>query len=178
MDLKNYNLGGITLDNIVILANILVTIILFVLLVVTMTKLSKMKKNYNVFLSGKDAKSLEDVLIKKLNLLSLLDESVKDIYAHIEQIDKNLLLTYQKIGLVKYDAFKEKGGQMSFVLVLLTKENNGILMNCMHSNSDGCYTYVKRIEHGTSKVTLSTEEDIALRQALGEKFDKPQVIEG
>lgn len=172
MDLRIYEVGGITLDNIVILINVLVSVILFILLIVTMVKLGKMKKNYNSFLSGKDGKSLEEVMLKKFNLLSLLDESVKDIYAHLEQIDKNLLLTYQKIGLVKYDAFKEIGGQMSFVLVLLTKENNGIIMNCMHSNSDGCYTYVKRVERGTVKVTLSKEEEIAFKQALGETIEK------
>ena len=56
---------------------------------------------------------------------------------------------------------------MSFVLVLLTKENNGIMMNCMHSNTNGCYTYAKRLENGTCKLTLSNEETAALNQALG-----------
>ena len=45
------------------------------------------------------------------------------------------------------------------------------MMNCMHSNVDGCYTYVKRIENGTSKLTLSKEEEVALGQALGEKME-------
>jgi len=40
-------------------------------------------------------------------------------------------------------------------------------MNCMHSNADGCYTYAKRIEKGTCKLTLSKEEEAALAQAMG-----------
>lgn len=155
-----------------------VTIILLIMLICTMVKLSKMKKNYELLMSGKDGKSLEDAILKKFNLVDMLDDSVKDIYSQIKGIDKNLLLTFQKMGLVKYDAFKEAGGKMSFVLVLLSKENNGILMNCMHSNVDGCYTYVKRIEHGTSKVAMSKEEEYALQQAIGgQSKDKAAEIE-
>ncbi len=37
-------------------------------------------------------------------------------------LQKNLLLTYQKIGIVKYDAFHEMGGKLSFALALLDKK--------------------------------------------------------
>ena len=167
MKLADYSLGQFQLIDIIILSNLLITLIIFIMYIVTRVRLKKMRKNYEVFMSGKDGKSLEDEMMKRFRLLDLLDESVKDIYSKIDSIDKNLLLTYQKMGLVKYDAFKEKGGQMSFVLVLLTKENNGVMMNCMHSNSDGCYTYAKRIENGVCKLTLSNEEEAALAQALG-----------
>ena len=147
---------GISTDWIVIgLAAVIV--VLLIMLICTMVKMSKLKKNYTKFMSGKDGKSLEESILRKFTLLDLLDESVK----------ANLLLTYQKVGFKKYDAFKEVGGKMSFVLVLLTKENNGIMMNCMHSNTNGCYTYAKRIENGTCKLTLSNEETAALNQALG-----------
>mgnify|MGYP004654814405 FL=1 len=171
MNLGDYSLGSFQLTDILILTNILLTLIVFIMIIVTKVKFRKIRKNYDVFMSGKDGKSLEEEMMKRFRLLELLDESVTDIYSKIEAIDKNLLLTYQKMGFVKYDAFKEKGGQMSFVLVLLTKENNGVMMNCMHSNVDGCYTYVKRIENGTSKLTLSKEEEVALGQALGEKME-------
>lgn len=166
MSMEIFKELGIPSD-IVILSILCFTVILFILLICTMVKLNKMKKNYEIFLSGKDGKSLEEAITKKFNLVDLIDESVKDIYDQIKGIDKNLLMTYQKLGLVKYDAFKEVGGKMSFVLALLTKDNNGVLMNCMHSNTDGCYTYVKRVEHGTCKVAMSNEEERALQQAMG-----------
>ena len=114
---------GISTDWIVIgLAAVIV--VLLIMLICTMVKMSKLKKNYTKFMSGKDGKSLEESILRKFTLLDLLDESVKDIYSKIKEIDANLLLTYQKVGFKKYDAFKEVGGKMSFVLVLLTKENN------------------------------------------------------
>ena len=156
---------GISTDWIVIgLAAVIV--VLLIMLICTMVKMSKLKKNYTKFMSGKDGKSLEESILRKFTLLDLLDESVKDIYSKIKEIDENLLLTYQKVGFKKYDAFKEVGGKMSFVLVLLTKENNGIMLNCMHSNTNGCYTYAKRIENGTCKLTSSNEETAALNQGV------------
>lgn len=151
----------------ILIGTITVVLIMFIMLIVTMVKLSKMKKKYNTLMSGKDGQTLEDAILRKFKLIDILDDSVKDIYEKIKVIDENLLLTYQKMGFKKYDAFKESGGKMSFVLVLLTKENNGIMMNCMHSNADGCYTYAKRIENGICKLTLSSEEEAALAQAMG-----------
>lgn len=68
------------------------------------------------------------------------------------------MLTYQKIGVVKYDAFKEMGGKLSFVLVLLNKENTGFLLNSVHSSREGCYTYLKEIIKGESFIELSEDE--------------------
>lgn len=170
MNLEIFDMIGIPMDWFLI-GTMAVVIIMFIMLITTMVKLSRMKKNYNTFMSGKDGQTLEDAIIRKFSLLEILDESVKEIYAHIKSIDENLLYTYQKMGFKKYDAFKEVGGRMSFVLVLLTKENNGIILNCMHSNADGCYTYAKRVEKGTCSLTLSNEEQAALEQAILNKTE-------
>lgn len=164
---------GIPVDY-VILGIAVIQIIFIILIITALVKLRKMKKNYNTFLSGNDGKSLEEVILKKFDIISLLNESIKDIYAQLKDIDRNMLLTFQKMGLVKYDAFKEVGGRMSFVLVLLSKENNGIIMNCMHSNSEGCYTYVKRVVSGNVKAALSKEEELALKQAMNYKTEQEE----
>lgn len=164
---------GIPVDY-VILGITVIQIIFIILTITALVKLRKMKKNYNTFLSGNDGKSLEEVILKKFDIISLLNESIKDIYAQLKDIDRNMLLTFQKMGLVKYDAFKEVGGRMSFVLVLLSKENNGIIMNCMHSNSEGCYTYVKRVVSGNVKAALSKEEELALKQAMNYKTEQEE----
>ena len=158
----------------VILGVVVIQIVLVILLITALSKLGKMKKNYNSFLAGSDGKSLEEIILKKFEIIGLLNESIKDIYAQLKDIDKNMLLTFQKMGLVKYDAFKEVGGRMSFVLVLLSKENNGIIMNCMHSNSEGCYTYVKRVVSGNVKAALSKEEELALKQAMDYKTEEEE----
>jgi hypothetical protein len=82
------------------------------------------------------------------------------------KVKENLQITYQKVGVVKYDAFKEMGGKLSFVLALLDKSNNGILLNSVHSSREGCYTYLKEIIKGESFLELSEDEKKALNQAI------------
>ena len=161
---------GVPIDYVVIGITAIV-LILLILLICTMAKLSKMKQSYAAFMAGKDGKTLEEAIMGRIEAIDGHSEAISDIYVKLKNIDNNLLTTYQKIGLVKYDAFKESGGKMSFILVLLNKENDGIMLNCMHSNTEGCYTYAKRIEKGKCKISLSNEETAALNQALGIQKD-------
>ena len=73
--------------------------------------------------------------------------------------------TFQKVGLVKYDAFQEMGGKLSFSLALLNETNDGFIINAMHSR-EGCYTYIKEIIDGNSVITLADEEKEALDMAM------------
>ena len=73
----------------------------------------------------------------------------------------------QKVGIVKYDAFNEMGGKLSFALAMLDNNNTGWILNAMHSR-DGCYTYVKEIVKGESYVELAEEEAEALDKAIFE----------
>ena len=155
---------GIESDMIIIgIAAVLV--ILLVLLIVALSKIGKLKKQYNVFMEGKDCKSLEETFQKKFENMDFINDELKKIQGRLELIDENLLKTYQKVAIVKYDAFKEIGGTLSFVLVLLTKDNDGFILNSMHSNSEGCYTYIKEVKSGEVFVALSEEERQALEQA-------------
>ena len=155
---------GIESDMIIIeIAAVLV--ILLVLLIVALSKIGKLKKQYNVFMEGKDGKSLEETFQKKFENMDFINDELKKIQGRLEFIDENLLKTYQKVAIVKYDAFKEIGGTLSFVLVLLTKDNDGFILNSMHSNSEGCYTYIKEVKSGEVFVALSEEERQALEQA-------------
>ena len=75
---------------------------------------------------------------------------------------------YQKMGLVKYDAFNQMGGQLSFCLAMLDENNNGFILNSVHS-TEGCYSYTKEIKKGECAIDLGKEETEALALAIGEK---------
>lgn len=152
-------------SDIVILAMIAVFIVLLILLIVAFVKIGKMKKAYVAFMEGEDGKSLEENFHKKFENMDSINEELKKIQNHLELVDENLLQTYQKVSIVKYDAFKEIGGTLSFVLVMLTKDNDGFILNSMHSNSEGCYTYIKEVKSGEVFVALSEEERQALEEA-------------
>ena len=140
--------------------------ILFILCIVLIGKNSSLKRRYRAFMQGADGKSLQESFEKKFKNMDYINEKIDEIDTRLNGIDDNLLKTYQKVGVVKYDAFKEVGGTLSFVLTLLTKENDGFIMNSMHSNKEGCYIYIKEVQAGEVFVNLSEEERQSLEQAI------------
>ena len=162
--MKLFNEFGIDLGYVVIgMAGVM--LIMFIMLIVTMAKNSSLKKKYKIFMDGENGKNLEKAILDKFAAIDSLEENVDEIYKSIKAINSQLVTAYQKIGLVKYDAFKEIGGKLSFVLVLLTAENNGFILNSMHSTKEGCYTYAKEVVNGEAFVILSEEEQQALDEA-------------
>lgn len=115
---------------------------------------------------GASGENLEDKILARFADIDKLKLDTKELNEELEKIKENLLITYQKVGVVKYDAFKEMGGKLSFVLALLDKNNNGVLLNSVHSSREGCYTYLKEIIKGESFLELSGDERKALNQAL------------
>lgn len=146
-----------------------ICLILLVLVIINMVQTSKLNKKYQAFMKGKNAKSLEETLIKRLDQVDSLMKANKANEEDIKKIFSNMKLTFQKIGLVKYDAFNEMGGKLSFSLALLSQSNNGFVLNAVHSR-EGCYTYIKEIIDGNSVLALAEEEKEALEIAKGKNI--------
>jgi len=140
-------------------------VLVLIMSVINIKKTKEIKEKYNKFIQGKDAKSLEDLITKRFEQVDTLILENKNKTVEIQSIFENLRITTQKMGVVKYDAFNEMGGKLSFALALLNKENNGFVINAMHSR-EGCYTYVKEIIRGESYIPLGEEEKKALDKAM------------
>mgnify|MGYP002864638122 CR=1 FL=1 len=143
-------------------------VVLLVLWIVNLAQVGKLKKNYKKFMSGKNAKSLEDTLIHRLEQIDDLIKDNEDNARNIDTIFSRLKDCFQKFGMVKYDAFNEMGGKLSFAIALLDEKNSGYILNVVHSR-EGCYSYVKDIIDGNAVVALAEEEEQALHRALGKE---------
>lgn len=159
---------GIDSDYIII-ALVAVTLILLILYIVNVVQMHGLKKRYKIFMSGKNARNLEKTLIERLDQIDVLLNANEENEKNIKRIFEKMKFTFQKVGLVKYDAFNEMGGKLSFSLALLNETDDGFVMNAVHSR-EGCYTYVKEIIAGNSIIVLSPEEKEALEMA--KKSDK------
>ncbi len=149
----------------IIIGLLLVVIAAIIISIICLVKLSKLNDKYRRFMTGKDGKSLEDAVAKRFSQVDKLIEENKKKTVEIEDIFNNLKISVQKVGIVKYDAFNEMGGKLSFSLAMLNKENSGFIINAMHSR-EGCYTYIKEIINGESYIPLGTEEKEALKKAM------------
>ncbi|MEE1113723.1 MAG: DUF4446 family protein, partial [Eubacterium sp.] len=123
-------------------------------------------RRYRLFMKGADGQTVEKAMAAHMKDLDKLE---KYSARHGEDISK-LRELYEKslsrYGIVKYDAFDDVGGKMSFALAMLDTENSGFVLNAIHSR-DNCFLYLKEIVKGDSYIMLSDEEIEALRRASG-----------
>lgn len=146
------------------LAVLMLVVIIF--LIVQISKVNTLKKRLNRFVLGKDGASLEEDILKLFSDNRLLLEQAEKDRQDIDTIFKRLQTVYQKMGLVRYDAFNQMGGQLSYSLALLDENDNGFIINSVHS-TEGCYSYSKEIRNGDNSISLSQEEAEALAMAKG-----------
>jgi len=149
----------------VAIALAVLVIALIVLQIINLLKIKKMRASYESFMAGKDGTSLEDEVHTRFAQVDELASTSSKHTSQLAAIEEELLGAYEKVGIVKYDAFNEMGGKLSFALAMLDKSDNGFVMNSMHSR-EGCYTYVKEIIRGKSYITLGSEEQQALEEAV------------
>ncbi|MBP3806659.1 MAG: DUF4446 family protein [Oribacterium sp.] len=156
--------------NIVLIAiaagGLLVGVLALIIAVRANVKYTRLYKQYDYFMRGKDAETLEDYFVelqRHVESLEIEDQKNKEV---MRILNKNIRASFQKFGLIKYNAFGGLGGNMSFAVALLDYTNTGFVINSVHSR-EGCFLYIKDVDAGTTEVELGSEEKLALEQALG-----------
>ena len=159
-------LSALSFDpGILIIALFALLVVLFVYVLSLHKKQELLDKKYRAMMrGGKGAKSLDEALENKIESLNTIKDSNDAINERMTRIDRNMGSSYKKLGIVKYDAFKEMGGKLSFAMCLLNDRNDGFIINSIHSK-EGCYNYIKEIIKGESFLPLGEEENEALEIA-------------
>lgn len=170
--LSRIGMGGFDLGillPIVIILMILV-VVLGIVVIRQKSEVSLLQFRIKRLMNGKDADSLENEIAYLIKDHRSLKKVVELNKKDIEALFHHMRSAYQKAGLVKYDAFQQMGGQLSFCLVLLDQDDNGFIINSVHS-TEGSYCYSKEVKKGVGDISFSKEEKEALRMALGEEND-------
>lgn len=110
----------------------------------------------------------EHELVKILNkILETQDKNsdeIKAIKKEVARLDEEGYLHIQKIGFVRFNPFKEIGGDHSFSLAVLDGKDTGFVITGLHTR-ERTRIYAKSIKKGKSEVELSSEEKKALEKA-------------
>lgn len=154
----------VTLDYFIVI-NVGGMIILFVLAAIILIRQTRLNQKYKKFMTGENGYNLEKIVLEQKEDISKLTEQIALHDDYITTISSHFSKVYSKIYVMKYDAFKEVGGNMSFVLVLLDMNNNGIIINSIRS-TDGNYIYLKEVTKAECEIALCKEEIEALEQAV------------
>ena len=146
-------------------------IVLSILLIVNLKKTSALEARLKSLTKGKNAASLESEITDLFKDTKQLGKGFKLQKYDIEDIRHRMLKNICKIGIVKYDAFHQMGGQLSYALCLLDEEDNGFILNSVQS-ADSSYTYLKEVTSGVSRIELGKEEVQALAKAMDDGYDE------
>ena len=142
-------------------------LILIIAFIVNSVSVKKIKQKYNSFMrklgNGTD---LETIMKDYINKVEDVGVQNKEIIKYCETLNKDMNLCVQKVGIVRYSAFKDTGSDLSFALALLDKNNNGVVLNGIYSR-EMSNIYAKTVENGKSSYTLSEEEQQAIGKAVG-----------
>lgn len=150
---------------IILVVMLVLIVVLFFMVISANMKYSRLRASYASFMKGKDGKTLEDSIFDRFDELDELTKMSLKNRQEIKTLKNDMMDTLQKVGILRYDAFNEMGGNLSFAVTLLDGNNNGYIINSMHSR-EGCYNYIKEIVKGESYIELSEEEAESLERAI------------
>lgn len=109
-----------------------------------------------------DSVRAQDMLITRVSRLETKMEEMDPRIAALESIGR---MSVQKVGFTRFNPFKDTGGDNSFMLALLDRDNNGVLVSSLYMR-DGMRMYGKAIDRGTSRHPLSEEEKKLLEETI------------
>ncbi len=151
-----YVLGAILLALLLLLA---------VQMLLMRSKLKRLEKKYKYFMNGEDGGSLELRLSTEVRELREMVTSSESMLHQQELLATMQLSSFQKVGLVRYDAFDDTGDKLSFSLTVLDGKNNGVILSSL-AGHDTSRIYAKKIINGQCKEALSSEEAESINMAL------------
>ncbi len=143
-------------------------IMLFLLIgfMMMLIRFSKLNRRYHDFMRKLgDGENLEEDLQAYMSRVEEVERHNKKTSTHVKQIDQELKKCIQKVGMVRYSAFKDTGSDLSFALALLDENKDGVVLNGIYSR-EMSNIYAKPVEQGKSTYTLSEEETQAIEKAI------------
>lgn len=144
-----------------------ITLFLLIWVVVLTINFFKLKNHYDTLISGVSKKTLEGVLTGMVKDIHNTKRHIVHLSERCDTIEKDALLHIQKIGLLRFNPFKDTGGDQSFILSLLDAKDTGVVITALYSRS-GTRWYAKKIVEGKgSEHELSEDEKKALKLASG-----------
>lgn len=141
-------------------------ILLIILYLINIIKLYKIRKNYKEFMNKiGNGNNIQETIENYMKRINEVQEENNNLKNYCKQLDEILKTSIQKIGLVRYSAFKDTGSDLSFTLALLNDKNSGVVLNGIYSR-EMSNIYAKPVEKGESTYTLSEEEKEAIDKAM------------
>ena len=142
-----------------------VALVALVLAVALAVRTSRMKSQYAVLSAAAGRASFVEVVARKAEEVEALREDVGRLADELRSTQRELQMAIRHVGVVRYDAFGDMGGRMSFSAALVDDHGNGFVLTSVHARSES-RSYIKQLRGGMAEVSLSPEESAAVADAV------------
>jgi hypothetical protein len=143
-----------------------VSLIALLAAAVSNNRLTTIRRNMAMLQGRNDAGTLLDIVADYVARVNSLDGRLKAQAKRQEELFALLGRSARNLGVVRYDAFDDMGGRMSFSIALLDDHGNGVVITSINARAES-RAYAKAIRGGASEHNLSAEEQRAITDALG-----------
>ena len=152
-------------DNFLLILSIMVGILIIGFIAVLYSNI-KLKNKYNKFMKKiGNGKNIEEDLENYMYRVERVERQNAEIISYCKNLDEEVAKCIQKVGIVRYSAFKDTGSDLSFAVAMLDENNDGVVFNGIYSR-EMSNIYAKPVKNGNSEYTLSEEEKEAIRRAI------------
>lgn len=140
-------------------------IIMYMVIINLYLEMRRMKKRYKKMMTGVDSGNLERMLIGHIDEVQRVVEKSTELEIENQKLEGLLQQALTRVGMVRYRAFEDMGGDLSYAVAMLDAHNNGVVLSSVFGR-EGSQAYAKPIENGGSTYKLTEEEQQALREAM------------
>ena len=148
-----------------LMISFIINIVLVVITIINIFMLTKTNKKYIKFMKQLgNGSNLDEMLKDYLRDVKEIKRDNSEIKAYYTKLDSDIASCIQKVGLVRYNAFRDVGSDLSFAIALLDGNDTGVVLNGLYG-SDSSNIYAKPVKNGISTYQLSEEEKYALEIA-------------
>lgn len=139
--------------------------IFFIWLIIVTWLIFKTRAHYLNLVATTRKEKLDDILGELLVYYKENKKEISDLQKNIKTLSEGSDYHFQKLGIVRFNPFENRGGQESFVISLLDRKNNGLLMNFIYTR-EGLRVYTKSVKKGASVTyQLTKEENAAIEKS-------------
>ncbi|WP_422658969.1 DUF4446 family protein [Paenibacillus sp. EC2-1] len=144
-----------------------VILILLLAVIIQGSKLRKMRRKYDAMMSGTGVEDLETLLLNLKIQMDAIEEEQGNHRSRLDHVIQTLKGVKSKTGIVRYNAFGERGNDLSFSIAIVSEKGDGLVLTGLY-NRESSFVYAKPLQNGESQHSLSPEEKEAIDLALKE----------
>ncbi len=146
----------------------LLDLVLLVAVFMLFRQLSLLRRNITILKRGVDGSSLVEKVASQALQIEEIFHLLDEHSAQKEYLTDVLAGALQRVAVVRFDAFEDMGGKLSYSVAMLDENGDGVIFTSIYGRNEN-RTYAKAVRAGRASHVLSQEEEEALRRALGVK---------